>query len=297
MNRMISIKKQTIRKMLVQAICCVLLIELAFVLLYPMLYMVVNSFKDQADLLDINARWILISGVHFDNYADAMKELNYEQSLKTSILITLLATAGHVISCSWIAYALSRFRFRGKKLVMFGIILTILIPMQILQIPLYIQYARMGWIGTILPIVVPCWFGGGLRGGLFILIYYQFFKSTPKVYEEAAKLEGCGHFFIYSRILMPITRRATVVVTTLSVLWHWLDVFECLAYLNGETKTVIQKLAMFPAYMYENITAGGTHISLAQFAACGLAILPIVVFLLIIQKRFIESAEDSGITS
>ena len=290
-------KKQKIKDTAVRVVCLILLIELAFVILYPLAYMIINSFKDQADLLDLNARWILPTGIHTENYQYAFYEMDYSKSLILSILVTSIATFGHILSCSWIAYALSRFRFRWKKLVLLGIILTILIPMQILQIPLYIQYAKIGWIGTVLPIIVPCFFGSGLRGGLFILIYYEFFKNTPRVYEEAAKLEGCGHFYIYSRILMPITRRATVVVATLSVLWHWLDIFECSAYLNGESKTLIQNLSAFPAYMYDNITAEGAHISLAQFAACGLAIIPIIIFLLVIQKKFIQSTEDSGITS
>ena len=289
-------RSQKFYSILIQTVVYVLLIELSFVILYPLLYMVINSFKDQADLLDINAKWLLQSGLYLENYKDAVGELNFGRSLATSFLITIFSTAGHVLSCSFVAYGLSRFEFTGKKLIMLGIVITVLVPMQILQIPLYIQYARIGWIGTIFPIIVPCFFGGGLRGGLFILVYYQFFKGTPKVYEEAAMLEGCGHLYIYSRILMPVCSRATIVVTTLSVLWHWLDIFESLAYLNGETKTVIQRLSLFPSYMYDNLTAGGSHISLAQFAACVLAILPVVVFLLAVQKKFIASAEESGYT-
>jgi multiple sugar transport system permease protein len=289
-------RSQKFYSILIQTVVYVLLIELSFVILYPLLYMVINSFKDQADLLDINAKWLLQSGLYLENYKDAVGELNFGRSLATSFLITIFSTAGHVLSCSFVAYGLSRFEFTGKKLIMLGIVITVLVPMQILQIPLYIQYARIGWIGTIFPIIVPCFLGGGLRGGLFILVYYQFFKGTPKVYEEAAMLEGCGHLYIYSRILMPVCSRATIVVTTLSVLWHWLDIFESLAYLNGETKTVIQRLSLFPSYMYDNLTAGGSHISLAQFAACVLAILPVVVFLLAVQKEFIASAEESGYT-
>ena len=274
----------------------VLLIELAFVFVYPLLYMGINSLKFQSDLLDLNNKWLL-SQANWLNYIDAYKELNYSTSLKTSLLVTVLCTVGHLCSCSLIAYGLTRFEFRGGRLMFFGVILTILVPPQILQIPLYIQYAKMGWIGGILPMVVPSFFGGGLNGGLFIFIFMQFFKGIPKTYEEAAKLEGCNSFYIFVRIFMPICRSATVVVTTLSVIWHWNDIFESVAYLNGTTKTLMQQLSIFPSYMYENTTAEGLVISPVEFAACVMTLLPILIFLLLIQRRFISGAEDSGLAN
>lgn len=273
-----------------------LLIEFAFVFLYPLYYMVINSFKFPSDLLDLNSKW-LISSVNWENYTDAYEELKYLSSLKTSLLVTVLCTIGHVCSCSMIAYGLTRFNFRGRKLMFAAVILTILVPPQILQIPLYIQNAKVGWIGTILPMVVPSFFGGGLNGGLFIFIFMQFFKGMPKAYEEAAQLEGCSRFYIFRTIIMPMSGSAVVVVSTLSAIWHWNDIFESKAYLNGGTKTLMQKLAAFPSYMYENTTADGLVISVTNFAACVLVLIPITIFLLLIQKRFINGAEDSGLAN
>lgn len=96
---------------------------------------------------------------------------------------------------------------------------------------------------------------------------------------------------------MPMSGSAIVVVSTLSVIWHWNDIFESKAYLNGATKTLMQKLAAFPAYMYENTTADGLVISITNFAACVLVLIPITFFLLLIQKRFINGAEDSGLAN
>lgn len=274
----------------------ILLIELAFVFLYPLVYMVVNSLKFQTDLLDLNSKWLL-HAVNWENYRQAYEELSYRSSFVTSIVVTVLCTIGHVCSCSLIAYGLTRFEFRGRKLVFAGVILTILVPPQILQIPLYIQYAKMGWIGSILPMVIPSFLGGGLNGGLFIFIFMQFFKGIPKTYEEAAKLEGAGQIYIFTKIFMPICKSAIAVVTTLSVIWHWSDIFESVAYLNGTTKTLMQQLSSFPAYMYENITAEGISISPVELAACVLTLLPIFIFLMFMQKKFIRGAQDSGLAN
>lgn len=274
----------------------ILLIELAFVFLYPLVYMVVNSLKFQTDLLDLNSKWLL-HAVNWENYRQAYEELSYQSSFVTSIVVTVLCTIGHVCSCSLIAYGLTRFEFRGRKLVFAGVILTILVPPQILQIPLYIQYAKMGWIGSILPMVIPSFLGGGLNGGLFIFIFMQFFKGIPKTYEEAAKLEGAGQIYIFIKIFMPICKSAIAVVTTLSVIWHWSDIFESVAYLNGTTKTLMQQLSSFPAYMYENITAEGISISPVELAACVLTLLPIFIFLMFMQKKFIRGAQDSGLAN
>lgn len=279
-----------------KVIIYILLIELAFVFLYPLVYMLINSLKFQTDLLDLNSKWLL-HGINWENYTQAFEELNYRSSFLTSLVVTVLCTIGHVCSCSLIAYGLTRFEFRGRKLVFAGVILTILVPPQILQIPLYIQYAKMGWIGSILPMVIPSFLGGGLNGGLFIFIFMQFFKGIPKTYEEAAKLEGAGQLYIFTRIFMPICKSAVAVVTTLSVIWHWSDIFESVAYLNGTTKTLMQQLSIFPSYMYENITAEGISLSPVELAACVLTLIPILVFLMFRQKRFIQGAQDSGLAN
>lgn len=255
----------------------VLLIEFAFVFLYPMIYMGIYSLKFPADLLDLNSKWF-VSGANWQNYIDAYTELKYPAMFKTSVIVTVLCTIGHLCSCSMIAYGLTRFELKGRKLIFAAVIFTILVPPQILQIPLYVQYAKLGWIGTILPMVIPSFLGGGLNGGLFIFIFMQFFKGIPKTYEEAAKIEGCGAMKIFLKIIIPLSKNAIVVVTTLSVIWHWNDVFESSAYLNGTTKTLMQQLSMFPEYMYQNITAEGVTISTVEFAACVLTLIPVGIF-------------------
>ena len=145
-----------------------LLLDLAFVFLYPFLDMVITSIKTQEDLLDITVKW-LPNKIFWQNYQIALESLSYTDFLKNSMIVTALATVGHVLSCSFIAYGFARYRFKGKN-ILFGIVIfSMIVPVQVLIFPLYMMYSRLGWLNTFLPLTVPTFFGFGLRGGLFIL--------------------------------------------------------------------------------------------------------------------------------
>ena len=290
-----SVKSRT-SKVLTTAIIYLLLIEFVFVFIYPFLFMLINSFKFDTDFRDLNRQWIL-SGFNFENYTDAIELLNYGSSLMVNCAITIVSTLGHIMSCSFIAYGVSRFKFAGNRLVFALIILSILVPPQLLSMPLYIQFAKMGFIGTILPIILPAFFGFGLKGGLFIFIFMQFFKGMPKSYEESAKLEGCSSMGVYFRIILPMSKTSMLVVGTLSAIWHWNDSFEPAAYLTAGTKTLSQMLDAIPDYLYQSISATGVIISPVQLAACVLIILPLLIMFAITQKQFMAGMEFSGLAN
>lgn len=288
--------RRKIGKPISTLIVYLLLLEFAFIFIYPLLYMLINSFKFDTDFRDLNRQWIL-SGLNFENYKNAVKLLKYGSSLTVNVTITVLATLGHLLSCSFIAYGVSNFKFRGSRVVFGLIIFSILVPPQLLSMPLYIQYAKMGWIGTILPIVLPSFFGFGLKGGLFIFIFMQFFKGIPKSYEESAKLEGCSSMGVYLRIILPMSKTSMLVVGILSAIWHWNDVFEPAAYLTAGTKTLSQMLESMPQYLYQSISATGAIVSPVQLAACVLILLPLIILFTVTQKQFMAGMEFSGLAN
>jgi len=290
-----NIRKRALR-FIGNAIVYLLLIEFVFVFIYPFLFMIVNSFKFDSDFRDLNRQWIL-TGLNFENYQNAMELIQYSSSLIVNLLIAFFATLGHVASCAFIAYGVARYDFKGKTVVFALIILSILVPPQLLQMPLYIQFAKMGWIGTVLPIIIPSFFGFGLKGGLFIFIFMQFFKGLPKSYEESAKLEGCGSLSVFFKIMLPLSKTSILVVSTLSVIWHWNDAFEPGAYLTGGTKVLTQMLDAMPQYLYQSVAASGATISPVQLAACVMTILPLLILFGIIQKKFMEGIEFSGLAN
>ena len=267
-----------------------------FLFVYTFLTMLLNSFKYDFELRDLTKQWVL-TRLNFQNYSDAAKHLNYMHSLLNTLLVVVGSTAGHILSCSFIAYGFARFNFRGKTVMFMLVILTMIIPAQLLMMPLYIQFAKLGWIGSFAPIIVPTWFGFGLNGALFIFLFRQQLRSLPVSYEEAAKIEGCGSMRIYWSIIFPMLRGTMLVAGILSAIWHWNDYFEPSAYLTGSRQLLTQMLSNLNSYVAAQESGLGIAVSPIQLAACVLVILPLLILYLVFQRQFIKSVDLSGLAN
>lgn len=286
---------------LYKVVIYVLLFDLAFVFLFPFIYMIVTSIMDPMDLLDMTVKWIP-SSVHLDNYVRAAKALDYRATFFNSLAVTIISTAGHILSCSLIAYGFARYKFPLKDILFAIVILTIIIPVQVVIFPLVIQYSNMGWLNTYLPLTVPTYFGFGLRGGLFIFIFHQFFIGLPYELEEAARIDGCGSFRTFWNIVLPVARTAVLVCVVLSMVWHWNDYFEPSIYLMKPNKFLLP--ARLPM-MYESLETAQRLGEMADaeyvfseavvMAGTFLVILPILIMYLLLQRRFMEGIERSGL--
>lgn len=282
----------------------ILLIDLAFVFLYPFIHMIVNSLKSPQDLIDITVKKIPTS-FYWKNYKIAFSALNYTVAARNSLFITLFATAGHILACSFIAYGFARFRFPGREFLFTIVMFSMIVPIQVLIIPYYRQFSDWNWLNSYLPLIIPTFFGFGLRGGLYIFIYRQFFMGMPYELEEAATIDGCGTFRTYWNIILPLSKSATLVTGVLSMVWHWNDYFEPGIYL---TKQGLWPVSINIPTMYETVRAlsSGTDDFLMEggevlfnegvvFAGTFLVILPILIIYLILQRQFMESVERTGI--
>lgn len=283
-------------RILLALIISFILIEFVFVFLYPFLNIIINSLKYDFELKDMNRQWV-ITGINGQNYVDAFKHLDYLHALGNTLAVVLLSTAGHLLSCSFIAYGFARFAFRGRNVLFALVMLTMVIPPQTLMMPLYIQFARMGWLGSFAPIIVPSFFGFGLKGALFIFLFRQQIRGLPLSYEEAAKLEGCGSMRIFWRIIFPLLKGNLLVAGILSVIWHWNDYFEPSAYLSGNLRILTQRLSSLNAYFATQTTGTGQMVSPVQLAACMLVILPLLVMYFVFQRRFIKSIDLTGLAN
>ncbi len=283
-------------RFLLRAATYFILTVFVFVFVYPFLTMFLNSFKYDFELRDLTKQWVL-TRLNFQNYSDAAKHLNYMHSLLNTLLVVVGSTAGHILSCSFIAYGFARFNFRGKTVMFMLVILTMIIPAQLLMMPLYIQFAKLGWIGSFAPIIVPTWFGFGLNGALFIFLFRQQLRSLPVSYEEAAKIEGCGSMRIYWSIIFPMLRGTMLVAGILSAIWHWNDYFEPSAYLTGSRQLLTQMLSNLNSYVAAQESGAGIAVSPIQLAACVLVILPLLILYLVFQRQFIKSVDLSGLAN
>ena len=282
-----------------------LLLDLVFVFLYPFLYMLVTSFKSQQDLDDVTVTWLL-NTIDLSNYKLAFQVLNYPRRLLNTVIAVTLCTVGHVLSCAFIGYGFARYNFRGKNFFFGALLLSMIVPTQTIIVPLYILFSNLGWIGTQLPVILPTYFGFGLKGALFIFIFRQFFLSLPKSLEEAAYIDGCGAIRGYFRIAFPTSRSSVLVCIVLSMVWHWNDFFEPTLYLQEQSKYYLSLVLPTLSNLITNSSSGdltssgagleNLYTDATMMAAVTLTVLPIFVIYMFLQKQFMQGIETSGIT-
>lgn len=280
----------------------VLLIDFAFIYLYPFLHMIINSLKSQDDLLDVSVKWVL-NDLCFDNFKLAFENLNYIPRFLRTLLSVAVCTVGHVLACSFIGYGFARYNFRGKNILFFLLILSMVVPTQTIIVPLYILYSKLGWIPGQAGIIVPSFFGFGLNGALFVFIFRQFFLSLPPALEEASAIDGCGPVRTFFRIALPIAKPTVIISSVLSVVWHWNDFFEPGMYIQKQKNFYLSMLLPTMSEAVEKTKTGVLSMTgdvgltdATVMAAVILVILPIFIGYMFIQRKFVQSVETSGIT-
>lgn len=297
LKHIISIRKAIIYRLAIY----ILLLDIVFVFLYPFLYMIITSLKSLEDLMDITVNWIP-NTLKWDNYKIAFELLEYPHYFKNSLFITITSIVGHLLSCSFIGYGFARFKFYGKNFLFTLVILTIIIPVQVIIIPLYIQYSKLKLVNTYLPFLLPTFFGYGLRGGLYIFIFRQFFLGLPRALEDAAKIDGCNSVKTYWKIVLPISKPSILVSAILAMVWHWNDYYEPGIYISKPSllplpsrlpsiyKTFIDVIGSLEAAKLSIMVTEGV-----VMAATFMVVLPILIVYLFLQKQFVEGVERTGI--
>jgi len=309
-EELILIWRRKISVWMVNILKIILFVGLSYVLLRPVLFMLSTALKSREDLIDPTVVWIPKHPT-LENFILAFKSLNYFNAFKNSLITSIIPALFNVIACSMIGYGLARFKFKERELIFALILFTLIVPPQVLLIPLYVFYQRFDILGIIrlikgeplnllnsyYPIILPTILGGGLRSGLFIYIFRQFFRGMSKELEEAAYVDGASPFQTYLRIFIPNSIPAIVTVFLFSVVWHWNDVFEPSVFIGDFDKyTLSLNLANI-----RSIITGGTQIFdpllilPPQYAGAILVILPMLIFYIFTQRFFVESVERTGI--
>ena len=296
----------------------VFLIGLCYVVLYPVLYMVSNAFKPVSQYYDPSVVWIPRS-LTLDNFMIVFTVMDVGKVLLNTLLIEILPAFISTFICMMVGYGLARFDFRGKALILGCVILTIIVPPQTISTSLYSSYRYFDFLGilsllhnvfpTIGPInligtpwvtILPSIFGVGLKNGIFIFIFMQFFTGLPKELQEAAAIDGCGPLRTFLKIILPTAKNIVIAVLLLAVVWNWNDYYTPAMYIRT-TDTMATAMAAFRANL-ENLHNMGTGLENIQTAntqiqaAALIAILPLVILYVFLQKRFSEGIEDSGLT-
>lgn len=281
-----------------RAIVYLLMIDVAFVFLYPLLYMLVTAIKSPTDLVDPTVTWVPRS-LYLENFQTAMRGLHFNTAFLNSLAFSVGGAVLQVIACSLTGYAFARIKMPGRELLFFLVIFGILVPPQVLMIPLFKLFKTLGWLNTPLPILVPSALGMGLRGSLFILIFRQFFRGLPWELEEAARIDGASTFRIWWQIMLPLAQPAILVVLLFSLVWHWNDAFEPMLYLSKLDKF---PLSLTLAGLWSELVkikgygnTGELGLQGVQMAASLLVIGPPLILYMFTQRFFTQSVERTGL--
>lgn len=289
-----------------QLVKYLLLIGIGFVYLYPLLYMISKSFMSLSDLLDSSVQWIP-SVLYMDNYQKAYKVMNFWKSFGSSVVIVGIPTLIQVIVCAFVGYGFARFEFKGKKIMLFIIIVSFILPAQVTMMPKYVLFTNFKLIGKLGAFTVPALFAQGLNAQIFILIFYQFFKQVPQALIEAALIDGAGYFKSFLKIGLKSAAPAILVVFLFSTVWYWNESYLTQLYIKGtgtayatNLTTLVVELKNFED-IYEQYNQGsqqqlGNINESIRLAGTMLSILPLLILYAFLQKYFVESVDRTGIT-
>jgi multiple sugar transport system permease protein len=268
---------------LARALPMVILFLLAVIYLTPFVWMISTALKTQAQSVASPPVWIP-SPVVWSAFPDAFSKMNFPMALRNTLIYAVPAVIGTVVSCSLVAYGFALIKWRGRNVVFLLVLATMMLPSQVTLIPLYVIYAKLGWINTYLPLVVPTFLGSPF----FIFLLRQFFMGIPKELIDAARLDGASELRILITIVAPLAAPALITVALLTFIDKWNDFYGPLIYLQ---RPELQPLSL-AVQIFQS--AHDTEWPLSMAAAAMVA-APLVAIYFVAQRKFIEGITLTGL--
>jgi multiple sugar transport system permease protein len=293
-----------------------IIIALGIVIIYPIFYSISIALRPAEELYDPLV--VLIPKVFtLENIKNAFEFLNYPSAIANSFLLVIVSTLLQVLSCSLVGYGLARFNFRFKNIIFALVILVIVVPPQTVIIPNYMQFRYFDPLGicslinlitgsdisinlidTNFAFYLPAAFAMGIRSGLFIFMFRQFFAGMPKELEEAALVDGAGPFKTFFKVMVPNAMNSYITTFLFSIVWYWNDYVYTSAYMPS-AKTVMSGLYYLKDnadhIMQYDLDASPTESILLLQSGVFLSILPLLIIYIVLQRYFTSSIERSGI--
>jgi ABC-type glycerol-3-phosphate transport system permease component len=260
------------------------------VLMLPFVYALSSSLKPATEVRRLppvfwptQPQWV--------NYAEVWSASAFGNWVVNTVVITLLATLGTVLSAAAAGYAFARFSFAGERTLFAMTLATMLLPFEVTLIPSYLLFYKLGWLNTFYPLIVPAWLGGG---AFFIFLFRQFFMTIPREFDEAAKIDGASHLQILGFVVLPLSLPVVATAAILAFINHWNAFIFPLIILNDA-----KKFTLSIGLRYFAISLNGTdqlHI-LDHLLLAGAMImtLPIVLIFFLGQRYFVRGVVMSGI--
>ncbi|MGJ3237400.1 MAG: carbohydrate ABC transporter permease [Anaerolineae bacterium] len=281
-------KKFTANKFTRHTLTHLFIIALGLIMIYPIIWMVVSSFKPNN--LIFSDPGIIPREVTVENYISGWRGYagtTFGRFFINSIMLSTVAVIGNLISCTMAAYAFSRLKFKGRNFWFIIMMATLMLPAHVTLVPQYILFNTFGWVGTYLPIVVPKFLA---TDAFFVFLLVQFMRSLPKEVEEAAIIDGCSKVGVFIRIILPLAVPALVATALFTFLWTWDDFFNHLLYLTRpDTYTVSRALRTFVGDSGAVSNWGGA------LAMSTLSVIPAFILFFSLQRYFVQGITTTGL--
>jgi len=272
------------RKNIADVLTYTLLILTSIVVILPFLWMIFSSFKTAGEIWTFPPVFIPKKFL-WSNYANAWKALPFDRFFFNSLIVTISVTIGQLFTCSLGGYAFARLRFPGRDKLFLIYLATMMIPFPVLMIPLFIIMQTLGWVDTLKSLIIPCLFSAW---GTFLM--RQFMMGIPRALEDAAKIDGCGYWKMYWKIIVPLCKPVFATLGIFTFLGTWNQFFWPLIMIN----TISQKTLPLGLVMFQTRIAAETPWHLIMAASCA-TVLPVIVLFIIGQKYYVKGIVTSGL--
>lgn len=269
-------------KSIVYHVC---ILTLGLMMFYPVLWMIASSFKGHANALSPS---LIPDQFLIQNYFQGWQgfgDLTFATFFKNSFIIATTATIGQVILSAMTAYGFGRIQFKGRNFWFSVMIITLLFPQQVVMIPQYLMFNQLGWIDTFKPLILPKF----TPLPFFVFLMVQFVRGLPRELDEAARIDGCGVYMIFFKIILPNIKPALITAAIFSFYWTWQDFFTPLLY--------IQSTELYPVSLALSLFADPQAVTNwgAMFAMATLSLLPIFLIFIFFQRYLVEGIATSGL--
>lgn len=281
----------------------IMIFGISFVILYPLLVQISSAFMAPADLNDPTVHWIP-KNLTLDNFRQAIDSLNYVNAFRNTLTLSFVVSCAQLLACTFIGYGFARYKFPGHRILFGLVILTLIVPPQMIMVPLFLNFRffnlfglfgseGINLLGSFWPYLLMGISGTGMKNGLFIYITRQYFAGMADSLEEAAYVDGAGSIRTFFTIMVPNAGSVLLIVFLFSFVWQWNDLFYAQMFLTGVDNLAlgVAGLPVYTRYMY------GDHErnTLIHNAATLLYIFPVLLLYSVLQKFFIESVERTGL--
>ena len=275
-------KKTSVNRQTKKILSYVLMTVIGIILIIPLLWMVFTSLKPMEEIVRYPPTFFP-EKIVWENYLDTIAAFPFWRYARNTLFITVLVVIGNVLSNSFIAYGFAKLDFPGKKLMFALVLSTMMIPGFVTMIPQYVLFSKIGWVGTYLPLIVPSFFGNAFN----IFLMRQFYLSINNELIEAAEIDGANHLYIWSHLMLPLTKPALITIAINSSNAAWNDFLGPLLYIQDQEKYTLQiGLQVFQnqaTTQWNYLMAGAT-----------LVLIPTILLFFFAQRYFIEGMDLTG---